>query len=294
MMRVRRNGCRGKWFLYIRDVYCSEMSFGRGTFSHCLGVSHYPHALLPEPLHSPECDSALVALILLRSLAIGERRPPSSSSSSSFRFLFTPLPALSTGQVPPHLTMGMSELSVDPLLRNRGGGGKRNGRSKKWKEMLKLPHISVCEDLRRTIERDYSSLCEKQPIGRLLFRQFCDTRPEFKRCIEFLDAVAGYELAPDEERRDCGLNSTAHLPEIPQEVVGECRGKLEQSPCKELFKECTSGLRLGTQSRQGKVNRGSSVPHTVLQVSQGSCPTSRGTVVGGALWRKVRRTSFGD
>ncbi|KAG9346964.1 hypothetical protein JZ751_005891 [Albula glossodonta] len=55
-------------------------------------------------------------------------------------------------------------------------------------------------------KKDYSSLCEKQPIGRLLFRQFCDTRPELKRCIEFLDSVAGYEVAPDEERRDCGLN----------------------------------------------------------------------------------------
>lgn len=39
------------------------------------------------------------------------------------------------------------------------------------------------------IERDYTSLCEKQPIGRLLFRQYCDTRPELKRCIEFMDAV---------------------------------------------------------------------------------------------------------
>ncbi|MFT7807442.1 G protein-coupled receptor kinase 4 [Arapaima gigas] len=38
------------------------------------------------------------------------------------------------------------------LLKAReGGGGKRNGRSKKWKEMLKLPHISQCEELRRNI-----------------------------------------------------------------------------------------------------------------------------------------------
>ncbi|MGH0149362.1 UNVERIFIED_CONTAM: hypothetical protein FKN15_015158 [Acipenser sinensis] len=97
-------------------------------------------------------------------------------------------------------------------------------------------------------ERDYSSLCEKQPIGRLLFRHYCDTRPELKRCVEFLDAVAEYEVAPDEKRRDCGLKvldtyfnngSAAHLPEIPQEVVRECREKLEQAPCKELFKECT-------------------------------------------------------
>uniref|UniRef100_A0A6I8PUF9 G protein-coupled receptor kinase n=1 Tax=Xenopus tropicalis TaxID=8364 RepID=A0A6I8PUF9_XENTR len=109
------------------------------------------------------------------------------------------------------------------LLKAReGGGGKRNGRSKKWKEMLRLPHISQCEELRHTIERDYGNLCEKQPIGRLLFRQFCDTRPELKRCIEFLDAV-----------------SAAHLPEIPQDTVHECKEKLEQSPCKELFKDCT-------------------------------------------------------
>uniref|UniRef100_A0A669CHU6 G protein-coupled receptor kinase n=1 Tax=Oreochromis niloticus TaxID=8128 RepID=A0A669CHU6_ORENI len=88
--------------------------------------------------------------------------------------------------------------------------------------MLKLPHISQCEELRRTIERDYTSLCEKQPIGRLLFRQYCDTRPELKRCMEFMDAV-----------------SAAHLPDIPQDVVAGCRERLEQSPCKELFNDCT-------------------------------------------------------
>uniref|UniRef100_A0A8C2BN90 G protein-coupled receptor kinase n=1 Tax=Cyprinus carpio TaxID=7962 RepID=A0A8C2BN90_CYPCA len=99
-----------------------------------------------------------------------------------------------------------------------GGGGKRNGRSKKWKEMLKLPHISLCEELRRTVERDYTSLCEKQPIGRQLFRQFCDTQPKLQRCIEFQDAV------------------------MAQDVVGECRQKLEQSPCKELFQECIPSL----------------------------------------------------
>uniref|UniRef100_A0A8C2G7Z3 G protein-coupled receptor kinase n=1 Tax=Cyprinus carpio TaxID=7962 RepID=A0A8C2G7Z3_CYPCA len=133
-----------------------------------------------------------------------------------------------------------------------GGGGKRNGRSKKWKEMLKLPHISLCEELRRTVERDYTSLCEKQPIGRQLFRQFCDTQPKLQRCIEFQDAVAMYQLAPDEKRRDVGLNildtyfnngSAAHLPEMAQDVVGECRQKLEQSPCKELFQECTRIVR---------------------------------------------------
>uniref|UniRef100_A0A3B3XMJ3 G protein-coupled receptor kinase n=1 Tax=Poecilia mexicana TaxID=48701 RepID=A0A3B3XMJ3_9TELE len=83
-------------------------------------------------------------------------------------------------------------------------GGNRKGKSKKWKQMLQFPHISLCEELRQTTEKDYSSLCERQPIGRLLFRQFCDTRPELRRCVKFLDAVAEYEVTPDEKRKECG------------------------------------------------------------------------------------------
>uniref|UniRef100_A0A452J520 G protein-coupled receptor kinase n=1 Tax=Gopherus agassizii TaxID=38772 RepID=A0A452J520_9SAUR len=134
------------------------------------------------------------------------------------------------------------------LLKAREGCGKRNGRSKKWKEMLKLPHLSYCEDLRHSIEKNYNQLCDKQPIGRLLFRQFCDTRPDLKTCIEFLDAVAKYEVSSDEKRKDCGLKvldtyfasgSAAHLPEIPQDTVNECKTRLEQNPCKDLFNDCT-------------------------------------------------------
>ncbi|TSP68531.1 G protein-coupled receptor kinase 6 [Bagarius yarrelli] len=91
------------------------------------------------------------------------------------------------------------------LLKAReGGGGNRKGKSKKWKQMLQFPHISLCEELRQTLEKDYNSLCEKQPIGRMLFRQFCDTRPELRRCVRFLDAVAEYEVTPDEKRKVCG------------------------------------------------------------------------------------------
>uniref|UniRef100_A0A3Q1G9I2 G protein-coupled receptor kinase n=1 Tax=Acanthochromis polyacanthus TaxID=80966 RepID=A0A3Q1G9I2_9TELE len=91
------------------------------------------------------------------------------------------------------------------LLKAReGGGGNRKGKSKKWKQMLQFPHVSLCEELRQTTEKDYSSLCERQPIGRLLFRQFCETRPELRRCVKFLDAVAEYEVTPDEKRKECG------------------------------------------------------------------------------------------
>uniref|UniRef100_A0A3B3Q4W2 G protein-coupled receptor kinase n=1 Tax=Paramormyrops kingsleyae TaxID=1676925 RepID=A0A3B3Q4W2_9TELE len=85
-----------------------------------------------------------------------------------------------------------------------GGGGKRKGRSKKWKEILRFPHISQCGELASAIERDYSSLCEKQPIGRQLFRLYCETRPRLRRCIRLLDAMDEYEVTPDEKRRAHG------------------------------------------------------------------------------------------
>ncbi|XP_063475768.1 G protein-coupled receptor kinase 4 isoform X13 [Symphalangus syndactylus] len=130
-----------------------------------------------------------------------------------------------------------------------GGYGKKSGRSEKWRKILTLPPVSQCSELRHSIEKDYSSLCDKQPIGRLLFRQFCDTKPTLKRHIEFLDAVAEYEVADDEDRSDCGLlildrffndKLAAPLPEIPPDVVTECRwGLKEEKPSKKVFEECT-------------------------------------------------------
>ncbi|XP_068776577.1 G protein-coupled receptor kinase 5-like isoform X3 [Struthio camelus] len=138
------------------------------------------------------------------------------------------------------------------LLKAReGGGGKRKGRSKKWKEILRFPHISQCDELRKGLEKDYGSLCEKQPIGRLLFRQFCETRPELLRCIRFLDAVADYELSPDEKRKEMGeeiicrffnQQSPDYLPEISRSYISQCAENLQKSPCKDLFSSCLHPL----------------------------------------------------
>ncbi|XP_053320370.1 G protein-coupled receptor kinase 5-like [Spea bombifrons] len=138
------------------------------------------------------------------------------------------------------------------LLKAReGGGGKRKGRSKKWKEILKFPHISQCEDLRRQLERDYTSLCEKQPIGRLLFRQFCETREHLFKCILFLDAVIEYEVAPDEKRKEVGEEiirrffmsvSADYVPEITDAHMEECKESFGKNPCKDIFTKCISHL----------------------------------------------------
>ncbi|XP_074664331.1 steroidogenic acute regulatory protein, mitochondrial isoform X9 [Strix aluco] len=138
------------------------------------------------------------------------------------------------------------------LLKAReGGGGKRKGRSKKWREILRFPHISQCDELRKGLEQDYGSLCQKQPIGRLLFRQFCETRPELLRCIRFLDAVADYELSPDEKRKEMGeeiirrfleQESPDFLPEVGQPHARRCLQDLQKSPCKDLFSSCLRPL----------------------------------------------------
>eukprot|EP00057_Strongylocentrotus_purpuratus_P033673 XP_792337.4 PREDICTED: G protein-coupled receptor kinase 6 isoform X2 [Strongylocentrotus purpuratus] len=73
-----------------------------------------------------------------------------------------------------------------------GGGGKRKGRSKKWRQILKFPHITECQ--RPTEISEYESICEEQPIGELLFKEFCDTKPELKRAITFLKEVVSIHV----------------------------------------------------------------------------------------------------
>uniref|UniRef100_A0AAQ5X5R7 G protein-coupled receptor kinase n=1 Tax=Amphiprion ocellaris TaxID=80972 RepID=A0AAQ5X5R7_AMPOC len=125
-------------------------------------------------------------------------------------------------------------------LSSTGGGGNRKGKSKKWKQMLQFPHVSLCEELRQNTEKDYSSLCERQPIGRLLFRQFCETRPELRRCVKFLDAVLSHHVSPG--RCDLFLflmQSEDRVSEVEEAMMGGCSERLQQDACKELFKDCT-------------------------------------------------------
>uniref|UniRef100_H3CQ96 G protein-coupled receptor kinase n=1 Tax=Tetraodon nigroviridis TaxID=99883 RepID=H3CQ96_TETNG len=133
------------------------------------------------------------------------------------------------------------------LLKAReGGGGNRKGKSKKWKQMLQFPHISMCEELRQNTEKDYGTLCERQPIGRLLFRQFCDTRPELQRCVRFLDAVVPVPACPDTSGSltrpvplSFPLQSEEHVPEVEEAMSAPCADRLQQEACKEVFKDCT-------------------------------------------------------
>lgn len=104
-----------------------------------------------------------------------------------------------------------------------GGSDSNKGKSKKWRKILQFPHISQCIHLKdkigtcnesvisrlsyafcscinsiivsfRFISRfadvSYGYVIDQQPIGRILFRVFCENkRPIYYRYISFLDNV---------------------------------------------------------------------------------------------------------
>lgn len=45
----------------------------------------------------------------------------------------------------------------------------------------------------------YDFIVERQPIGRLLFQQFCETNSQFSKCCNFLNRVNAYETNDDDE-----------------------------------------------------------------------------------------------
>ncbi|MEQ2216053.1 hypothetical protein XENOCAPTIV_009970, partial [Xenoophorus captivus] len=91
------------------------------------------------------------------------------------------------------------------LVRAREGGGSK-GRSWKWREMLRFPHISECRELAKTIERDYYDLCVKQPIGKKMFQLYCVNRPDLHDHMMLMDALETFETKTDKERKSFGLS----------------------------------------------------------------------------------------
>ncbi|XP_015256856.1 PREDICTED: G protein-coupled receptor kinase 5-like isoform X2 [Cyprinodon variegatus] len=135
------------------------------------------------------------------------------------------------------------------LVRAREGGGSK-GRSWKWREMLRFPHISECRELAKTIERNYDDLCVKQPIGKKLFQLYCMTRPELHNHMGLLDALEQFETKEDKERKSFGFSIIQRFmnPQAIQFVPllakyeQSCRESLELSPCEDVFHTCREAL----------------------------------------------------
>uniref|UniRef100_A0A667WVS9 G protein-coupled receptor kinase n=1 Tax=Myripristis murdjan TaxID=586833 RepID=A0A667WVS9_9TELE len=85
-----------------------------------------------------------------------------------------------------------SIMANNALIKAREGG---KGRSWKWKELLRFPHVRQCMDLAMNIERDYFSLCVRQPIGKKLFQLFCRSRLDLHVYASLQDALVQYNLS---------------------------------------------------------------------------------------------------
>lgn len=135
------------------------------------------------------------------------------------------------------------------LKAREGGGGKRKGKSKKWKQILRFPHISQCEGIKNKISLSYKYIVEQQPIGRELFRQFCETKIEFKTAVDFLDIVSDYEVTVDEKRPELAqdvftkyLNTespSSLVQDLDNGFVTDCQQCMtDENYSKELFNKC--------------------------------------------------------
>uniref|UniRef100_A0A6Q2YFL0 G protein-coupled receptor kinase n=1 Tax=Esox lucius TaxID=8010 RepID=A0A6Q2YFL0_ESOLU len=129
------------------------------------------------------------------------------------------------------------------LKATSGETGEGKGRSWRWRDMLRFPHISQCMTLANTIERRFSSLCVEQPIGRELFRLFCQSTCE-SRNLSILQAE--YEVKSDEERTGFGIQiinrflnrQSPECVKVVESYSQQCRESLEEWPSKDIFLEC--------------------------------------------------------
>ncbi|KAK4288747.1 hypothetical protein Pmani_038242, partial [Petrolisthes manimaculis] len=141
------------------------------------------------------------------------------------------------------------------LKAREGGSDSNKGKSKKWRRLLQFPHISQCLDLKSKIDVRYSYIIDQQPIGRLLFRQFCEVvKPVYHKYNLFLDDVERYQVEVDEKRQEVAhtifnkyLKQTCsewHIVGILNETLtSTCKENLDTAG-KELFLGCAADVKL--------------------------------------------------
>jgi len=101
----------------------------------------------------------------------------------------------------------MMDMELENIVANtvyikaREGEHKRKGKSKKWKDMLRFAPLSQCEQTATEIEKTYSYIVERQPIGRRLFEDFCRQGEFYRNWMNFLELVNQYELSINDKHK---------------------------------------------------------------------------------------------
>ena len=114
-------------------------------------------------------------------------------------------------------------------LKAQGGDDKE---MKKRRRSLSLPKPEQCASVRSSIEKDFNLVCERQPIGKKLFRDFLANKAEFKLAADFLDDLYDWDLAEgavkDKSRQNiiknyCKADSKKFLNFLSGEPLEKCK-----------------------------------------------------------------------
>ncbi|KAK0135953.1 Rhodopsin kinase [Merluccius polli] len=111
-------------------------------------------------------------------------------------------------------------------------GNAAAARDKKYHSRLKLPHITVCEDLRDTLDLTFDSVCVEQPIGKRLFVEFLNTAREYHGPCRLWRDIEAYGLAEDADtsqkaskiiQRYMEPDAKHHCPFLPEDIVAKVK-----------------------------------------------------------------------
>lgn len=115
-------------------------------------------------------------------------------------------------------------------LKAQGGDDKE---MKKRRRSLSLPKTEQCAAVRASIEKDFTSICERQPIGKRFFRDFLTTKAEYKVATDFLDDLYDWDLAEQAAKNKarqnimqnyCKADSKKFLSFLSGEAAEKCKG----------------------------------------------------------------------
>lgn len=118
-------------------------------------------------------------------------------------------------------------------LKAQGGDDKE---MKKRRRSLSLPKADQCAAVRSSIEKDFTAICERQPIGKKYFRDFLATKAEYKIAAEFLDDLYDWDLAEQAAKTKarqgimqnyCKADSKKFLSFLTGEVAEKCKSVTE-------------------------------------------------------------------
>ncbi|XP_069997101.1 G protein-coupled receptor kinase 2 isoform X1 [Penaeus vannamei] len=164
------------------------------------------------------------------------------------------------------------------LKAREGGSDSNKGKSKKWKKLLQFPHISQCLDLKSKLDVRYSYVVDQQPIGRLLFRQFCEcVKPMYHKYNKFLDDVEQYQVELDEKRQEAAhtiFNKYLQKAFMEWQILGilneslveTCKENLSRDTAeKDLFQGCVADVKLFLANEPFKEFEASMYFHRYLQ-----------------------------